>query len=266
MNPIMFSLGSFEIKWYSFFLLIAVFLGITLLILESKKFNYSKDLIFNMAFWTIIFAFLGARIYYVIFNWSVYANDPLSIFKVWEGGLAIHGGLICGIITIYLYTKKHHLNFIKIIDMATLPVIIGQAIGRWGNFFNMEAHGKMVSKAFLQKLHLPNFIIEGMNINGTYYHPTFFYESLWCLLGALIIILIRKNPKIKNGFQTAFYLMWYSIGRFFIESLRTDSLMLSSFKVAQIISVILFIIAIGIFIYLAKQNKNENLYYEGVKK
>ena len=137
------------------------------------------DFIFNMAFWAIIIGFIGARIYYVAFNWNMYASNPISILEVWQGGLAIHGGLIFGVLSIYLYCKKFDVNFVKILDMAVPSVLIGQAIGRWGNFFNMEAHGGMVSRMVLESLHIPNFIIEGMNINGVYYTPSFLYESLW---------------------------------------------------------------------------------------
>ena len=262
MDRVLFDLGIVQIKWYSFLLLVGVFLGILLLIKESRKFKYPKDFIFNMAFWAIIIGFVGARIYYVAFNWNMYASNPISILEVWQGGLAIHGGLIFGVLTIYLYCKKFDVNFIKILDMAVPSVLIGQAIGRWGNFFNMEAHGGMVSRIVLEELHLPNFIIEGMNINGVYYHPTFLYESLWCLLGFIIVFVMRRFKHLKIGMQTCFYLMWYSIGRFFIEAFRTDSLMLGGFKMAQIVSIILIIVSIIGFIIISRKSKYEDLYYE----
>ncbi len=265
MNPVLFNLGIIEIKWYSFLLLISVFVGIMWLIHESKKFSYPKDFIFNMAFWALIFGFLGARIYYVLFNWNIYIHNPISILEIWEGGLAIHGGLIFGTLAIYFYCKKYNVRFLKIIDMAVPCVLLGQAIGRWGNFFNMEAHGRAVSLAFLKTIHIPDFIIKGMNINGIYYHPTFFYESIWCIIGVMIIIVIRRFKKLKIGIQTCFYLMWYSLGRFFIEALRTDSLMFGGIKVAQLVSICLFIGAIIGFIFISRQGKYENLYYEGVK-
>ncbi len=262
MDKILFDFGIIQIRWYSFLLLVGVFLGIFLLLKESKKFNYPKDFIFNMAFWTIIFGFIGARIYYVVFNWNMYASDPISILKIWQGGLAIHGGLIFGVLTIYMYCKKYNINFVKILDMAVPSILVAQAIGRWGNFFNMEAHGGVVSKSYLMKLHIPNFIIDGMNINGIYYHPTFFYESLWCLLGFIIVFVMRRFKHLKIGMQACFYLIWYSIGRFFIESFRTDSLMLGGFKVAQLISIILIIIGIIGFIIISRKGKYEDLYYE----
>ena len=258
MSDTIIKIGNLQIKYYSLFLLIGIGIGIILLI---------KDFIFNMAFWAIIFGFLGARIYYVIFNWSYYAMNPISIIKIWEGGLAIHGGLIAGLITIYVYTKKYQVNFVKIIDMIVPSLLIAQAIGRWGNFFNQEAHGGIVKRELLKKLKIPNFIIEGMNIMGVYYHPTFYYESLWCLLGFIIINIIKRFKGLKCGVLTCFYLIWYSLGRFIIESMRTDSLMLSGFKVAQIVSFILIIIAIVWLVIIFKKGKFEDLYHEdeGVK-
>ncbi len=262
MDKVFLTIGPLEVKYYSVCLLIGVFLGIFLFLKESKKFHYETDTMFNLAFWTVIFGFLGARIYYVIFNWSIYASNPISILQIWEGGLAIHGGLIGGLLTIYCYCKKENLNFFKIIDMLIPSVFLGQMIGRWGNFFNGEAHGGLVAKDFLERIHVPNFVIEGMKINGNYYHPTFFYESIWCLLGFIIVMILRRFKKIKIGTQSCFYLAWYGLGRFFIEAMRTDSLMLGGFKVAQIVSVIALFIAVGGIIYLSRKGKYELLYYE----
>ena len=144
MNRIMFSIGNLEIKWYSFFLLIAAIVGIGWILRESKKYNYPKDFIFNMCFWAIIMGFIGARAYYVIFNYNIYASDPVSIFKIWEGGLAIHGGLIAGLLTMYFYTKKYNARFLKIVDMAVPGIILAQAIGRWGNFFKILEKGLLI--------------------------------------------------------------------------------------------------------------------------
>ncbi len=262
MNSVIFSIGNMEIKWYSVLLLIAVILGIGILMYEGKKHNYPKDFLFNLCFWTVIFGFVGARAYYVLFNWSSYASNPISIFKIWEGGLAIHGGLILGFITIVLYCKKYNVRLFKICDMAVLGIILAQAIGRWGNFFNKEAHGGIVLKSTLENLHIPDFVIEGMYINGQYYHPTFFYESLWCLLGFVILVLIRHYKYLKVGGLTCFYLCWYSVGRFFIEAMRTDSLMLGGFRVAQIISFIMFIIGILGLMIQSRKGKFEDLYSE----
>lgn len=262
MDPVMFSIFGIDIHWYSVLILIGIILGVLLLEKEAKKFKYPKDLIFNMAFWAIIMGVIGARIYYVIFNFSYYSNNLLEIFAVWNGGLAIHGGIIAGVITVIIFAKKYHLNFLKLLDMAAPSLILAQAIGRWGNFFNSEAHGIATTYANLKDLLVPEFIINGMNIGGVYYLPTFYFESLWCLLGFIVLILIRKYKYIKIGATTCLYLMWYSIGRFFIEAWRTDSLMLGGFKVAQIISVILFIAGLAYLIYLSRKGKYENLYHD----
>ena len=262
MNPVLFKIGNVEIMWYSVLLLIAVIVGISWFLKEGKKHNYPQDFLFNLCFWAIIFGFIGARAYYVIFNWSQYVHDPISIFKIWEGGLAIHGGLLAGFITIVVYCKKYKVRLFKIVDMAVPGIILAQAIGRWGNFFNGEAHGGVVLRSTLESFHIPDFIIDGMNINGIYYHPTFLYEFLWCLLGFIILVLLRHYKYLKVGGLTAFYLIWYSVGRFFIESMRTDSLMLGGFKVAQIVSFVLFIIAILSLMVLSRKGKFEDLYSE----
>ena len=262
MNPVLFKIGNVEIMWYSVLLLIAVIVGISWFLKEGKKHNYPQDFLFNLCFWAVIFGFIGARAYYVIFNWSQYVHDPISIFKIWEGGLAIHGGLLAGFITIVVYCKKYKVRLFKIVDMAVPGIILAQAIGRWGNFFNGEAHGGVVLRSTLESFHIPDFIIDGMNINGVYYHPTFLYESLWCLLGFIILVLLRHYKYLKVGGLTAFYLIWYSVGRFFIESMRTDSLMLGGFKVAQIVSFVLFIIAILSLMVLSRKGKFEDLYSE----
>ncbi len=262
MNPVIFSIGGFEIKWYSVLILLAVIAGYYLLQKEAKRHNYPSDFIFNLFFWSVIIGFIGARLYYVVFNWSIYQSDPLSIFKIWEGGLAIHGGLLFGFLTIAFYCHRYQVRTFKITDMATVSVLLGQAIGRWGNFFNGEAHGIETTLETLQGYHIPNIIIEGLYINGHYYHPTFFYESLWCLLGVIVLLLARKYKYLKVGQLTCIYLMWYSFGRFFIESLRTDSLMLGGFRVAQLVSVILFVIAMFAFMILSRKSKFEDLYSE----
>lgn len=262
MNPIALQIGPFSIKWYSLMILLGVIAGIGLLLKEGKKYNYPKDFLFNLCFWAIIFGFIGARIYYVLFNFDIYINDPVSIFKIWEGGLAIHGGLIAGFITIYFYCKKYNVRLLKITDMAVPGILLAQGIGRWGNFFNMEAHGGAVLRSTLENLHLPEFIINGMNINGVYYHPTFFYESLWCLLGFIIFILLKHYKYLKVGSLTFSYLCFYSVGRFVIEALRTDSLMIGGFKVAQVLSIILFIIGIIGLMLETRKGKFEDLYSE----
>ncbi|MBE6139920.1 MAG: prolipoprotein diacylglyceryl transferase [Firmicutes bacterium] len=252
-----------EIKWYSVLMIIGAVLALILILKESKRFGYSSDFVFNLCFWTIIVGIIGARAYYVLFNLELYSNW-IDIFKIWEGGLAIHGGIIAGLLMIIIYCRRYQVSVVRILDFVVVGLILAQAIGRWGNFFNMEAHGPATTLTFLQSLYLPQFIIDGMNIGGIYYHPTFLYESLWNLLGFILLLIIRRIKWTKIGFMTAFYLMWYGIGRFFIESLRTDSLMIGGFKAAQIVSIIMFIIGLLIVMILSRKGRYEDLYDQEV--
>lgn len=250
MNRTILSIGNFHIYWYSVLIATGIIIGLYLLTKEASKQNISKDTIIDIAFYTIIWGIIGARIYYVIFNIKPYLSNPLSILYVWEGGLAIYGGIIGGLITLAYQTKKKNIVLGKLTDMIVPSLILAQAIGRWGNFFNQEAHGGIVSLEFLKKIHIPNFIIKGMYINGNYYHPTFFYESLWCLLGFILLVIIRRLLKnSKDGTLTFTYLIWYGIGRFFIEGLRTDSLYLGIFRISQIVSIVIIIIGVIGLIY-----------------
>lgn len=260
MDKYVFSIGSFQVKWYSFLLIIAVFIAILMVMKEAKRYKYPPNFIFNMAFWTIIFGIIGARIWYVLFNFDLYKSNIIDIFKIWEGGLAIHGGIIFGIITIIFYCKKYHVRPIRMFDFIVPALALAQAIGRWGNFFNQEAHGAVTTLAHLKELHIPDFIIEGMQINGNYYTPTFLYESLWCLIGCFILLIVRKLKITKVGQPFALYLMWYGLGRFVIEGMRTDSLMVAGFKVAQIISVIMVIVGLLIIMITGRKGRYEDLY------
>jgi len=265
MNPVALDLGYMQIYWYSIFIFIGMAVAIFFVSKEAAKFNIPKDFIVNLAFWVIIFGLIGARLYFVAFHWADYQNNLIDILKVWKGGLAIHGGIIAGLLVIFIYTKKYKIKLIRMTDIIAPALLIAQAIGRWGNFFNQEAHGGNVSLEFLQSLFIPDFIIEGMNIGGKYCspycHPTFLYESLWCLLGFIIILIIRRFYKyLKLGQITGFYLVWYSSARFFIEILRTDSLMFMGFKVAQIASVALFVIGIVVLAVHSRGAKFDNLY------
>ncbi len=263
MNPIAITIGNLTITWYSICILTGIILAGILICREAKKYNIETSFVSNLIFWCVIFGILGARVYYVIFNLDYYSLYPMEIIKIWNGGLAIHGGLIAGIITLFVYCKKHNVNVLRMIDIAAPYVLLAQGIGRWGNFFNSEAHGGIVSRGFLENLHLPEFIINGMHIGAYYYHPTFLYESIFCILGFIILILTRKIKGIKLGNITALYLIWYGILRFFIESLRTDSLMLGSLKMAQVISILMVIIGIIIFIVTRIKCKKYNISNEG---
>ena len=201
-----------------------------------------------MFFYLVIISILGARIYYCIFNLDYYGKNLIDIFKIWEGGLAIHGGIIAGFIFICFYSKKKKLNLIELLDIFAPALALGQCIGRWGNFFNQEAFGSEATLSTLKNLHIPNFIIDGMYIDGAYHHPTFLYESLGCLIIFIILVIIRNRKHTKEGQVAGIYLILYGIIRFFIESLRTDSLMFFNFKMAQIVSIIMILIGIYLFI------------------
>lgn len=256
MNPILISIGPIDIYWYSFILLIAFSIGFFLLLKMGEKEGIKKEFIYDYACHLIPICLIGARLYYVLFELDYYLNDLLAIFRVWEGGLAIHGGIIAGTLFTFFYTKKNKVNFLKLTDILVICLIIGQILGRWGNFFNSEAYGPETTLAFLNSIHLPNFIIEGMHINGTYYHPTFLYESLWNVAGLIILLIAKKYTK-KEGTLTSLYLINYGIGRFMIESLRQDSLMLGNLKIAQIVSIFMILFGIIIFIFFRKEKEYE---------
>lgn len=258
MNKIAINLGPLTITWYSICILTGIIVAAILIVKEAKKFNISSNFVTNLIFWCVIFGIVGARIYYVLFNLDYYSASPLEVIKIWNGGLAIHGGIIGGVITLILYCRKYNVNPLRMADIAAPSVLVAQALGRWGNFFNSEAHGGIVSKSFLQSLHIPNFIIKGMHINGNYYHPTFLYESLLCIVGFIILMIYRKTKNNKVGNTISLYLVWYGVIRFFIESLRTDSLMLGSLKMAQVISIIMIIIGIVMFVITKLKNDNYN--------
>jgi phosphatidylglycerol:prolipoprotein diacylglycerol transferase len=258
--PSVIELGPISIHLYSIMIFIGAIVAITIISKEGRKWNIPESFIVNMAVMALIFGVIGARIYYVIFNWEYYGHNLPDIFKIWEGGLAIHGGIIAGLIVVLVYAWKYKVNMLRLLDIIVLGLIVGQAIGRWGNFFNGEAYGIATTLETLKAYHLPNFIIEGMNIGGIYYTPTFLMESLWCLLGFVVLLVVKNRKYNKIGQVTSCYLMWYGFGRFFIEWFRTDSLMLFDFKIAQIISIIMFIIGLVMFIRLGMGSKFENLY------
>lgn len=238
MNRVAFNIFGFNVYYYSLCILLGVIVAYILITREGKKQGLPKEFISDLIFYTLIIGILGARVYYCIFNLDYYLANPSEILKIYNGGLAIHGGVIAGLIFVYFYTKKKNVSFIKILDIVAPAVIIAQSFGRWGNFFNQEAHGGITTYQNLKNMHIPEFIINGMHIEGKYYYPTFFFESIWCLIGFIILMFVRRNKNLRKGFQIGFYFIWYGIGRFFIEALRTDSLMFFNLKIAQIVSLI----------------------------
>ena len=248
------NIGSITIKLYSLCILLGVIIAYIVIMKEAKRKQIDNDIMFNIIFYGILAGIIGARLYYVIFNFEFYRYHLDEIIKIWHGGLAIHGGIIGGFIVVYLYSKKKNISLLKLTDIILPGVLIAQAFGRWGNFFNQEAYGMSVSKELLQNLLIPNFIIEGMHINGLYYLPTFYFESIFCVLGFILILILRRKINF-NGFSTAFYLIWYGLLRFIIEYFRTDSLMLFNIKVAMMVSAIM--ILIGIIIIIRNRKNKE---------
>ncbi|MFZ8456655.1 prolipoprotein diacylglyceryl transferase [Staphylococcus aureus] len=247
-DPVAFNLGPLSVRWYGIIIAVGILLGYFVAQRALVKAGLHKDTLVDIIFYSALFGFIAARIYFVIFQWPYYAENPSEIIKIWHGGIAIHGGLIGGFIAGVIVCKVKNLNPFQIGDIVAPSIILAQGIGRWGNFMNHEAHGGPVSRAFLEQLHLPNFIIENMYINGQYYHLTFLYESIWDVAGFIILVNIRKHLKLGETFFL--YLTWYSIGRFFIEGLRTDSLMLTSnIRVAQLVSILLILISISLIVY-----------------
>ena len=261
MDSVLFHIGSLEIRWYSLLILVGVIFAYLIISKEATRFKLPGEFMLNLLFWTFICGVIGARLYYVIFNFSYYKSDFLEIFKVWHGGLAIHGGIIAGAITIYIYCSKYGVNVVKTLDIAVPGLILAQAIGRWGNFFNGEAYGSVVEYEQLVNLKIiPQFIIDNMYINGNYHLPMFYFESIACLIGFIIMLIIRRRKYIKRGQIVAFYLIWYGAVRFFIENYRADSLIFLNMKVAKIVSIFMIIIGSYIMSVQAKKPTLEELY------
>lgn len=261
-DPVAFKLGPFTVAWYGLIIVAAMLLAVSLTIKEAEKRGLTEDFVVDTAFWAIPLGIVGARIYYVLFELQTYLSDPIRIFYIWEGGIAIYGGIIAGVLVIYYQSQKENIPPLLTTDVLAPYVLLGQAIGRWGNFVNQEAHGGEVSRQFLEKLMLPEFIIEQMNIRGSYYHPTFLYESVWSMIGVVIIVLVRKKDQfLLRGEATASYLIWYGAGRFFIEGMRTDSLYIGGLRVSQIISLLLVVAGIAFIVYQRKIKYPRDPYY-----
>ncbi|EHJ01016.1 Prolipoprotein diacylglyceryl transferase [Clostridium sp. DL-VIII] len=233
MNPVAFSIGGFGIRWYGILIATGMILGILISNYNCKWRDVDYDNLLNIVLLAIPIGIIGARLYYVVFEFDNYKDNIMDAFNIRNGGLAIHGGLIFAIVTALIYTTRKKLSFIRFADVAAPSIILAQALGRWGNFFNQEAHGDAVSYEFIK--HFPMFIQNGMNINGVYYNPTFLYESVWNILIFIILMIMLRKSK-TNGIVFFSYIGLYSIGRFVIEGMRTDSLMLGNIRMAQLVS------------------------------
>ena len=255
-------IGGFTIRFYALCILFGMIIAVVLGIREAKKLNINTDDIFNGAVIGIVLGIIGARIYYVIFEWNTYKNNFGEIFAIWNGGLAIHGGIIVAFVFAFFYCRKKKINVLAVLDMVVIGLLIGQTCGRWGNFFNQEAHGGVTSLEFLQSIHMPDFIIKQMYIDGSYYHPTFLYESLWNFVAIIALLILRRTRTIRLGDQAGIYLIWYGIGRFWIEGMRTDSLMIGNIKQNQLISIVLIVLGIAYLVFkYVKLKPDYYIYY-----
>lgn len=256
MNPIAFTLFGFSIRWYGIFIALGMLIGIFLASYTCKFRGLDYDDILSTALIALPIAIVGARLYYVLFEFGYYKNHINEILNIRMGGLAIHGGIIFALLSTFIYTRHKKLSFFKITDVVAPSIILAQAMGRWGNFMNGEAHGGVVTYGFIK--HFPLFIQQGMHIDGVYYHPTFLYESIWNLCVFIILFTLIKKVK-KNGFIFFTYIGLYSLGRFFIEGLRTDSLMLGPLRIAQIVSllcILIWLISVKFYFFSKKERED----------
>ncbi len=202
---------------------------------QEKRLGLKKDTALDVVFWAVPFGVIGARLYYVAFSWEKYASDPLSVLYVWEGGLAIYGGILGGLLGIFLYSRRSGQPFKVLLDMVVPAVLLAQAVGRWGNFFNGEAYGNPVTQKALQ------FFPYAVRVGENWYQATFFYESMWDLAGFFLLHTTRRRWR-HPGSLTLLYFVYYGVGRALIEGLRSDSLWWGPFRVSQVLSIVLALI------------------------
>ena len=241
MNPVAFEIFGLSIRWYGILLSTGIMVGIWLAYNEAKRLGKNPEYIIDLSLWCVPASVIGARIYYVLLEWDNYDGDIMRMINIREGGLAIHGALIAAVLAGYIFTKVKKISFWETADIVAPSIIIGQAIGRWGNFVNGEAHGG------------PTNLPWGIMVDGMKVHPTFLYESLWNLGVFLILIYYRKKKK-ADGEIFLLYGILYSLGRFWIEGMRTDSLMFMGMRAAQLLSVAV-IVVFSIILYIIRHRK-----------
>lgn len=257
-GPIIFEIGPFVLRWYGLLIATAVLLGATLSQYLAKRRKVNPDLLADLAIWLVIGAIPCARLYYVLFEWQEYAQRPGDIIAIWQGGIAIHGAIIGGIIATLIFARIKKISVWQLLDLVMPSLALGQAIGRWGNFFNSEAFGKPTNLPW--KLFIPPSNRPSEYLSSDYFHPTFLYESLWNLmvLGLLLYLFfwgLKRPERLKVGTLTLVYFIAYSLGRFWIEGLRTDSLMLGPLKIAQVVSLVALSISIFGLVWLYRFKK-----------
>lgn len=245
MDRVAFTIFGIDVMWYGVLIATGMLIGIALAVREAKRVGISEDDVLNIAIIAIPVAIICARLYYVIFSWDYYSQNPGEIFNIRGGGLAIHGGLIGGILTGFIYAKVKKLDFFKTADAVMVGMPLAQAIGRWGNFINGEAHGG------------PTSLPWGIMVDGVKVHPTFLYESIWDFGIFLFIMFYMRKKKTYEGEVIVSYITLYSIGRFFIEGLRTDSLMFGPIRMAQFISLVGVVGGLVLHFYLKNRAKKK---------
>ena len=243
-NPIAFTIAGIDIRWYGILIGVAFLLAIYISYLRAPKFGIVQDDILDLTIFLIPCSIIGARAYYVIFSYDNYRGNFIQMLNLRAGGLAIHGGIIAGVIVSYIVAKRKKIKFSNLADLIMPQVALAQAIGRWGNFFNSEAHGG------------PTNLPWAITVYGEKVHPTFLYESMWCFF--IFILLIFLSNRIKfNGQIALLYAMLYSFERFWVEGLRTDSLIIGQFRQAQVLSLVVFILALSAYIYQVRKYKKK---------
>lgn len=265
------SVFGFEINYYGIVIAIGMILALMLVLREAKLTGQNTENYYDLAIFVILFGVIGARLYYVIFEWDMYKDDLLSVFNIRNGGLAIYGGVLAGILTAYVFSRIKKLSFMQILDTAVLGLLVGQILGRWGNFFNREAFGGYTDNLFAMQIKLDEvggIITDSISknikvVDGIKYiqvHPTFLYESLWNLV-LLAIIMIYKKHKKFDGEIISIYMMGYGLGRFMIEGLRTDQLLLPGIHVAvsQVVSIVMILTGSGVIIYKRFMKKGDRI-------
>lgn len=248
-DPVAFTLFGKDIYWYGIIIAMGFLLAVCYMMYRAKSFGLTQDDVLDMVLWAVPIGVVCARLYYCIFYWELYVDDPISIVYIWEGGLAIYGGIIGGAITLLVVAKVKKIPPLVMLDVASMGVIIGQLVGRWGNFMNREAHGAVTDSFFKMGLQDASGAV-------TYYQPTFLYESVWNLIGFIGLHLFVKKRKF-DGEVFLLYVAWYGLGRAWIEGLRTDSLYLFStgIRVSQLVAAVSFVTAAGILAYVLIRKK-----------
>lgn len=236
---------------YGLLIAFAMLIGILLCAREEKRLALPKDTAIDFALCAIPAAILGARLYYVAFRWDVYSADPLSILYVWEGGLAIYGGVIGGAIAAFIMSRAKKIPFGRVADMAAPSLVLAQAIGRWGNYFNGEAYGSVIDDPAWQ------FFPAAVFADNAWHMATFFYESMWDLAVFALLYAVRRRMR-KDGDLFLLYMLFYGIGRAAIEGLRTDSLMLGDFRVSQVLSILIAAAALLMLFFRRREKRAQS--------